>query len=288
MEYDLIVIGAGYWGTAITLQARKKGWNVIALDDEDVRSGSRNASAICDPKAYQSNVFKKYWPADWTQQDLQDSLSWLVDRGAVKTREYFWNKFAGTSIREGGEALYLPNPESLCSLAKPAKVIVEGGNTGNTIELFTSKGVFRSRCLAVAAGYRTDDMLKILGLSQVGVSSLYGRGIVASGRSRCDVPVSVMIRPYCKHTVRDWGNGFKVGDTAEKTPNPKRLEDLRIVGRAVLEDYKELQLNEGYRPVTDRFLVCKIAHNVVVATGGHRLGLGLAGLAAKKTMEALS
>lgn len=290
--WDAVVIGSGYWGAGIAAHLADAGKSVLVVDDGDAKSGSRNASAICDPAAYESSVFKKYWPPDWDASDLDYSLNWLLAHGGRKVRENFWNRFAGTAPRDGAEAIYLDCPEPLMmtprSVKRAARVVGgESGFGGVTVE-FDYSTITRTRQLVVAAGRRTDEVLTSLQLKPVGVRSLFGRGIVARGTPVTDTPVSVMIAPYRKHTVRDWPGGlFKVGDTAEEKPNDKKLEDLRTVGRAVLAGYEEVQLNEGYRPVMDRFTVEKVAPNVVVATGGHRLGLGLAGLVGRKTLEAL-
>ena len=95
-----------------------------------------------------------------------------------------------------------------------------------------------------------------------------------------------MIAPYVKHTVRVWPNGlWKIGDTAEKKPNEKKLENLRTVGKMVLEDYQEIAVTAGFRPVLDRFTVEKVSSRIIIATGGHRLGLGLAKLVSVKVGE---
>jgi hypothetical protein len=124
------------------------------------------------------------------------------------------------------------------------------------------------------------------GIKPIGVTKLAGRGIIAKGIPKEVLPVSVMIRPYCKHTVRNWFNYFKIGDTAEKQLVDKHLENLRTIGRDVLDNYQEINIQLGYRPVLDKFTVESIA-GLIVATGGHRVGLGVAGLVAKKTLEAL-
>lgn len=271
--YDLLVVGAGYWGAAVAFEAKRRGWSVAVIDDGDPRSGSRNASGICDPRAYHSSVFAKYWPPNWQPSDLTESLAWLVDRGGYRVREYFWNRFAGTAPRTGAECVYVADPTTLTRSAYPR----------------LNKGVrdVPHRRLLVAAGYRTDDVLASLGLPTLGVRPLPGRGIIASGTPSTPLPSSVMIKPYVKHTVRSWAGGFwKVGDTAEQEFKDSRLEALRDVGRACLKDYVEVRVNEGVRPVLDRFTVEKLMPRVVVATGGGRLGLGVAGLVAEKVLEA--
>lgn len=293
MIYDMIVVGAGYWGAACASEARRRGRTVLVIDDADPKSGSRAASGVCDPKAYKSDVFAKYLPADWKPL-LNDSFQWLLDNGGVLTTERFRNHFAGTESRGGAECVYVPTVDTILSLAgETVRAGVVGGSLGETVCVSGTDGrAYVGRRLLVAAGYRTDDVLRSVGVKPLGVGRLYGRGILAAGTPREAVPVSVMIKPYVKHTVRPWGaagsNVYKVGDTAEERPNDKLLEGLRTVGRLVLSGYREAAVTEGYRPVLPQFTVEKVGRNCVVATGGHRLGLGLCGLVARKVEEALS
>src|SRR5438105_9356992 len=178
--YDLLIIGGGYWGCGVAIAARESGLSVRLVDDGDLRSGSRNASAIADLKAYRSPVFSKYLPPDWTRTDLQDSFTWLVDHGGVVTREHFWNHFTGKGPRLGNESVYLPAPDTLAkqsdAIRVPGKVV--GGTIEDKVEVKLLVGsVLRGRYLVVAAGYRTDEVLACLNLPSVGVGRLYGRGI---------------------------------------------------------------------------------------------------------------
>lgn len=270
------------------MEARCAGKSCLVIDDGDPKSGSRNASAICDPNAYNSSIFSKYWPPSWNKSHLNDSIGWVLDVGGRWVTERFLNHYQKRDMREGHTVIYLPSPESLTDsigdkLSSRVKAFGEG-KAGVTVQ--TDAGRLSCRHLVVCAGYRTDEVLESGGLEPVGVTGLYGRGINAKGRPVMKHPVSVMIAPYVKHTVRVWPNGlWKVGDTAERKPNDKKLENLRTVGRMVLEGYEEVAITEGFRPVLDRFTVEKVSDRVIIATGGHRLGLGLARLVAVKVGE---
>lgn len=297
---DLIIIGGGYWGASIAVHAKEQGWDALVLDSGDRLSGSRNASGICDPKAYGKPLFKKYWPSDWTKEDLLYSLNWLIQIGAKPTREYFWNHFEGTKPRIGVEAIYLDDNVHLMRLAQPRlnlgatsiyvsnKEIIVGTNDAKFVRL-------RCRRLAIAAGYQSDQVLVQAGFAKLKLTQLFGRGLVVTGKPRLELPMSVMLRPYLKHTIRSWGNNYRIGDTAESTREPSTgrwekelgLGNLRTIGNLTLKDYREIKIVEGYRPTAERFIVEKLTNNVVVATGGHRVGLGLSGLVGRKVVEML-
>lgn len=306
-RWDLLVVGAGYWGSGIAYEAAQKGWKVAVVDDGDLRAGSRNASGICDPKAYKSSVFSRYWPPEWNPSELDDSIAWLIDQGGYWVDEWFWNRFQGTTPRAGARCVYLDGGFGALIPYRIQGKILDGEPEGGfwNIRLENREGKtswVEARRLAVAAGYRTDEVLDSLGLPGVGITPLYGRGLLARGSPSREVPVSVMIRPYTKHTVRPWkgrphdGSWFRIGDTAEEEDRVnsesgrRRWESLLTVGRSVLDVFRPGPVIQGYRPVAERFLVEKVSGSgppVAVATGGHRLGLGLTGLVARKVMEVL-
>jgi glycine/D-amino acid oxidase-like deaminating enzyme len=289
LTYDLIVIGGGYWGAGIAYEAKKRGKRVIVLDSKDPLSGSRNASAICDPSSYKSPIFSKYFPSDWSKEDLDNSLSWLIERGGKVTQEGFLNSFQGRSYREGAKAIYIDSNETITGLVDSQRFEVENIiEDSRRVSVWEGESCISCTYLVLAGGYSTDKLLEDSGLCRLGVSKLYGRGILSRGTTQSKIPVSVMIKPYVKHTIRRWGKRigeYRVGDTAENTPKETAITNLRIVQNTILKDVREINLIEGYRPIADKFLVEKISPRIVVATGGHRVGLGLTGLVAKKALE---
>ena len=50
---------------------------------------------------------------------------------------------------------------------------------------------------------------------------------------------------------------------------------------------KTVRVLDGMRPVCERFTVCEIAPGLVAATGGHRVGLGIAGTIAERALRIL-
>lgn len=295
---DLIIIGAGYWGCGIAIEARKAGKAVMIIDDANPMSGTRAASGICDPKAYNSQIFAKLLPKRWESNLslLKDSFDWLLRNGGYQVQEKFWNQFAGTAPRDGAKCIYIDSP---AAFKKPVGDLIyqdtfhrawtEGGFWKVTV--LGHKGIYTCKHLVVAAGINSGTTLINCGLSAVNVGGLYGRGLVVRGNPVAPLPCSVMIRPYCKHTVRTWDGRkdlFKVGDTAEPRPRETAFTALHRVGHHCLgEGMEVVTISEGYRPVMDEFTVEKVGPNCVLATGGHRVGLGLTGLVAKETLEML-
>jgi len=293
---DLTIVGSGYWGSATANVARSKGISCCIIDDGDKQSGSRNASAVCDPGAYSSDIFSKYWPQNLDRSKLGESIDWLKTVGGYEVLEYFWNMYQDRPIRPRSKVIYLPEPETLTDQVNDIRRVGRVSNIEehqNYVETFYTnidngeEFVVKSKSVLLATGYRTDSVLtEVCRMSPIGVGKLLGRGITCKGKPTTELPVSVMIKPYVKHTVRVWTKGrLKVGDTAEKVESPNKLKNLRTVMDTVVASPKSVKIQTGYRPVLDRFLVDKVSSRIVVATGGHRLGLGLSKLVADKVLE---
>jgi len=285
---DLIVVGGGYWGAAVAFEAGLRGLQAVVLDDSDPRSGSRNASGILHPKTYSSPLFKKYMPDDWTKDDLAASFAWLKKHcGAVETVEHFtnWTR-TDLGVRKLPVGYYLPSNEALTGLVIPigVKVVDIISQDGDWIV----NGIIRAPRLVVAAGIHTDGVLALAGVAPVGVTALFGRGLGVRGPTPYPSPLVVQTRPYRKFETRPWGDLIRVGDTAEVRPDEAKYRaELRAVADWLAPGSETVRWFEGYRPVCEKFTVRLVAPGLVAATGGHRMGLGLSGLVATKTLGLL-
>lgn len=303
MVYDLVVIGGGYWGTAIAYESFRQNFGyTLLLDDADPMGGSRNASGIVDPKIYFGDERKRVMlPDDWTKDDILLSLIWLSQYGgAYPIKGSFLNMMAGARMIEprpestqclhiSGQAFFRIHPrlrETVTSI-EPCRM---HGRGAKGWRVFThEKGIYETKNVVIAAGYRTDDVLKLAGLPPLGVGKLFGRGLIFTGKPQYSTPLTIMTRPYTKYTIRPWETDgqFRLGDTAEINPNANRALELTGLGCILATDFKRIAEPQGYRPVLPKFTVKKIAPDLVVATGGHRVALGLSGHVAKVALELL-
>jgi glycine/D-amino acid oxidase-like deaminating enzyme len=288
-NHDLIVIGGGYWGSAVAHEARQRGLDAAVLDDFNPASGSRNASGILHPKTYSSPLFKKYMPADWSKADLLASFEWLKKHcGAVETVEHFtnWTR-PDLGVRKLPVGYYISSNEALTGLAEPFNEKVDAIRRSDG--LWIVNGMFRAPRLVVAAGIGTDSVLALAGVAPIGVTSLFGRGLGVRGLTTHPSPLVVQTRPYRKFETRPWGDLLRVGDTAEVRPDEAKYRgELRAVADWLAPGSETVEWYEGYRPVCEQFTVRLVAEGLVAASGGHRMGLGLSGLVAVKTLEMLS
>jgi hypothetical protein len=267
---------------------------VRVLDDADPLAGSRNASAIVHVHTYDSPIFADLWPRDWSREELERSLGWLVETcGARPSVETFWNldrRDLGQRTSRERPPLYLPTNGALLDLVAAERRRVSAlWRDGAEWIAETWEGPVRGRRVLVAAGYRTDEVLASAGLGTLGVRRLFGRGLLVEGRAVVALPAMVMGGPYRKYAIRDWAPGVvRVGDSAERTPREGHAAFLRKLAEAIVPGGREVGWMAGYRPVLDRFTVAKLADGLAVATGGHRMALGLAGLVARRAVSMLS
>lgn len=282
---SVIVIGAGYWGAPITHTLRNAGKTVICLDDQDPLSGSRNAAAIIAPHVYRTDKLKGMLPEGWTQADIDQSVAWATKMGrGVEYQEGFLNimpSAASATVRipdKWATSVHFPEG-AIIDLVEPRQEKVctirhgEGGwNVVTTVQTYVADTV------VIAAGYRTDEVVKLAGLPPIGVQKVFGRGIVGTGTPIHRLPLAVMTRPYTKMGLREWGPGqFYVGATKERTPHESNRDALDRLAEKMVTGWTLVKRMEGYRPATgDKFILREIAPKLIVATGGNRFGLGVA------------
>lgn len=294
--YDLIVIGGGFWGTACAVEAQERGLDTLLLDDDRPMAASRNAAGIVslgwyrwrmtrDRKDVTGNIF-----ADtFARSDADYGVRWLLERGLLRqTGEEFFSLRGNRQFRS--DLYLLSSPADLFQLAprKYLTVLQLVRERGHWL-IVTREQTYTARGVVLAAGAFTDELLTASGLEPVGVTGLRGRGLLLRSDRRLDVPYTVQIAPYSHVTLRPWSNGLiRVGDTVEKTPGgDARLEPLQRVAGWVVPGFRQERMLDGLRPVLPKVLIKPVAPGLVVATGGHRVGLALAPRAAQLALEQL-
>jgi hypothetical protein len=264
--------------------------SVVTMDSRDPNAASRNAAGIVCRHWYKQNTISGMTPVSWTSTDVNDGIKFLEEFGLEKTGEIF-TSYMCPEEKFRDDCYLVPS----CNILESQVVITEGTVSyivplKGVVRVVTSLGNLYARRVVVAAGVHTDELLRASGLPVIGVRRLRGRALIARVESPLDIPVTHMSRPYTHWTVRNWGNGLvRVGDTVEKTfeGGDSRLGECRRVLRSVCGSATEMRVLDGYRPVCKQFTVCNVAERVVAATGGHRVGLALAGLVARKCLELL-
>ena len=271
---EVIVIGAGFWGSAITRELRDRGHEVTLVDSMDPRSGSRNAAWTCQPWVYRAPRFRHLLPEGWEPQ-LDKSIEWLVQwMGAEWVTEEFQNLPRMTPHREGRAVLNLTPGRGVLD---PDVNWLISAVTGDGPWWYVSERL-RARWVVLATGYETDKLLERSGLPTLGVKAVPGHGILIKapweGGQR-----EFLVAPYTKYTIRRWtGDLWHLGDTAGSGgAEPLIALANRLFGDGGWQLEADLL---GYRPQLPQYTVREHAPHLIVATGGYRMSLGLCGLAA--------
>lgn len=293
MVHDLVIVGGGYWGTATAIVATQSGRSVLILDDDDLMSGSQNASGIVHQDIYHKKIFEHLLPPDWTDEELEESFEWLeMVAKAHPMPERFLNlDRPDLGVRPLKQrSLYLKSNDSLLALfpktygkAKQIRSIPGG------FAVDTSGGpIYEAKAVLIACGYRCDELIVASGLPPIGVRGLFGRGLIVAGSAQHAVPITIQTAPYTKFELRAWGDHVRVGDTAEKSPNQRYRDRLdRLSTYMFPTDRTVVAEVTGIRPIMPQFTIRTLVPGLFVATGGHRSALGISGLVAKRVVGLL-
>lgn len=289
MVRDLLVIGGGFWGTAIALRASEAGLDTEIIDSNDPKSASRNAAGIVCKHWYKQSTILGMTPSDW-QGHVEVGMEFLNRFSISRTGEEFFSyQNKNRKLREDCYLLNSPT-EVLSAFPRTVARCESIAERVGQVRVTTNLGQVVGKRICIAAGAMTDSILVANNLPTVGVKPLRGRAITAEVSTALDVPCTYMSRPYTHWTLRNWPGGrVRIGDTVEKRldrGDDPLNEPCRLLGE-LCSDVANITVLDGVRPVCKEFVVRKVSDKIIVATGGHRVGLALAGYVADRVMTLL-
>lgn len=291
--YDLIVIGSGYWGTAIQREALSKGLNSIVVTDRQPHMASMNATGIVSLEAYKSKAISKLWSNLFTLADIKESIESLKLEGFLHSEPEFFSSWQNP-VAKKRDTVYLMDDIPYLSSIGPTILGQAQGIVPSSGEWLVHMGaeILRSKAVAVAAGVWTDELLRRSGIAPIGVESIKGTYLQLTGWVGAEGLWTHMTRPYTAFHLRAWHGKHYLGATTERTEaNKKAISELHSAFKAF--GLSSLNMDRaiecfGLRPYVDSGIVCKeIRPGLVVATGGYKVGIGLAPLIANRTMKML-
>lgn len=294
--HDLIVIGGGFWGVAAVVQAREAGVDTLLLDDAHPQGASRNAAGIMSLDWYKFQRKTRIYTPTITNlmgslfaySDAAYGVEWFQERGLAG--------FTGEDYRSAGgqpqfrrDCYLLNNLDAFLSQGQAQSARVQRvAPIHRGWMVFTPDTKYKTRHLILATGSFTDALLLASGLPALGVEALRGRALVYRTNRRFAVPMTYKASVGQQYTFRQWGEGYvRLGDTTERGDNSGALDKLRAYAQTELPQGQEAQVLDGLRPVAKQMIVQVVAPGLVVATGGHRVGLALAPAAARKALALL-
>lgn len=282
------VVGGGFWGTAIALRLNEAGVEAEVLDDADAMGASRSAAGICKLSWYRQDTVRKMMAGVFTYHDFREGFEWLRGQVAVThTPERFVNDVLGTESEHVDN--YLAIPRDLLGLGvRRAAAVRRVVERPTHVELEVADGTRLSYDqVVVAAGARTDELLRAssYGAGPTKVHGLLGRAVLFTAEAApC---VTVMTRPYRHFTYRRFGAQVRGGDTVERNRDERALSELVATAVRLYPGADEFSTIAGVRPVCPRMFVGRVGPRVLAATGGHRVGFGLAGAVSARARDLL-
>ena len=284
-RWDLVVVGAGYWGSAIAEAAEERGWRTLVIDDGDEEGASRNSAGYVRWEWLEGRL-GTILPAWWDDEAKRASMELLPRWGAAGVTEMIHSY--RTDQWSEAPGLFVVNPWDVLHKSHTARVRLVN-RTPAGWQVLTSLGdVIPAHRVVIATGVWTDPLLEASGLEPLGVEQLIGSAVLARGELDHHV-VAYNTRPYHNVTARRWSNGrIRVGETVSRVYPDSHL------GALVNDAYRLFPKLSGFEPILGRrpalpvATVKELGDGLVVAVGGHRIGLALAGGIAQKVMEVLS
>ncbi len=273
--YEVVVVGAGYWGTAITLTLRQAGHEVLCLDSGQPGGASRVAAGLVRQTTLEG--LNAPW---WTTRHSQACQNFVQEPWMQSAEEDLISVYAPSPRRRGG--LWLADSAGFLSLAQASHVQVK--------ELRVEPGGWRLLCagqaeivcqtVVLATGYGSDALLAASGLPEFNITPSPGCAWVSPASQRLDRPVTLAYRlpgdtRTRTATVRNWTPGSHYAGSTTEPRSQEQLEKLSDL-LSLSGSLGEATLLRGIRPVLPQFLVEQIRPGLVVATGGGRNGLASA------------
>ncbi|MGM0555209.1 MAG: NAD(P)/FAD-dependent oxidoreductase [Myxococcota bacterium] len=309
--FDLLIIGAGFWGMSCFKRARERGIDVgivdagFPLDASSASTGVVSANRV-DPDDDQFTLLPDGCDAD----DLLREFGWLEQVGGLEPTRCVKIDVKTGVERDGGQVWLLPDDSDLRALTAISPHRSRFGvrverlerNTGGQFEAsLEGDGTLVADRVIVAVGAWINQM-ELPVEREVEMEFAVGRGVVFDSMAplthKTVQPLKIEVGDQTIFVRRQYG-AFRAGSTWEVVGSPDRPGRLprlqtTAAGRAIFEaiEYltpRHLVLGEagGVRPVTPKPIVELWDDDLVVATGGGRTGLALAGLASWRALALL-
>lgn len=270
---EVMVIGAGLFGSVIAKELRSRGMEVSVIDAGKQNSGSRPAACL----------IRSSWIAGLGKEILQPALKMLDKHYGVETIKFkTGTKYTDVQFVKPNSILKPPDKTRTISGVH----LYKGGWQAND-GMFGQGRVTKAKVVIIAAGIWTPALLPVIGglSGQAGVSFLWPE-------EKIEVPFIHPYAPYKQIVAFNRGDGLWMGDgTAIKQENWTAGHTLRSSARCQNqhETYTSHQTIYGIRPYSKEKPCYLREHqpNLWVATGGAKNGLLAAAWCAEQISKRL-
>lgn len=188
--HDVIVIGAGLFGSVIAAAFRSRGEDVLVIDDNRTGSGSKPAACLMRPSWFSSLGKEVYKPS----LELLDQLYGVKDlpfKTAVGTVSVHWC-----------------NPVSILKGFDLRDTVRKISPSGKSWRVELPRRMETAKCVVVAAGIWSQILAPVEGglVGQAGMACLWPK-------ERLEQPFIKVWAPYKQISAFNRGDGLWVGDS---------------------------------------------------------------------------
>ncbi len=286
MRTDVVVIGAGFWGSAVSDRLQQQlGWQVTLLDARLPEAASKAAAGL----VRESSLERPNAPW-WGPEHRLACREYVEHWGGLPGEEWMISSAERPARRRGG--LWQLWPASLMRPALEQVVHRLQADSGEWLT-HTDTEVWSSRRLVLTAGAQTDALLAASGLRTCGLLGLQGSALVGKASKPLELPHTLGYRLAGDTrtrtlTARCWGDlQLRVGDTCGELES----EQWRVLRGwfQKMGGEEPSQRVWGVRPKrVQGMLVEEWAPGLVVASGGERTGLASAAGVALRVCQLLT
>jgi len=287
LRAELVIIGAGFWGSAIALELQAQGQSMLLIDGELAGSASRVAAGL----VRESSLVKPLAP--WWNAAHTEACRGFLERWGQRGDEFLVSQQNATAgpgrIRPG---LWQLRPQDILQPALPWHVERLQPTQGRWL-VHCRQEVISAAQVILAAGIHCDRILRRSGLEPAGLQPQPGAALVGSTTHPLEMPRTRGYRLPADTrtrtvTARNWGAGqLRVGDTC----GPSQTAQLTMLHHwfAAAGGQRVPQPLWGIRPrYRQGILVQPWRPGLILASGGGRTGLAIAAGVALRVHQLLS
>ena len=271
-RHDVVVVGAGLFGSTIARELRRIGQDVLVIDSQHPLRGSRPAACLMKPS----------WLTSVSKEDQRRAMTVLERHHEVRTIPF------ALGLGRTADVLWI-DPQTIIGGGRQVRFteVLHIAGSPSGWHTTTRDGTFSSRRVVVAAGAWTAPLLNVrhdLVEAQAGVAHLW--------RDAGTSPAIRLWAPYRQLVRFNRGDGAWVGDGTALRPstldNARRQKSLDRCRGFLCEaaDPHPVSLPEaleGWRPYVETSAPCwvgEVRPGLWGATGGAKNGTLAAGWAA--------
>lgn len=286
MRADLVVIGAGFWGSAIALELQALGQSVLLLDAQLTGAASRVAAGLVRESSLEKPL------APWWSAAHTSACRGFLERWGQLGQEFLVSqRDTPDSLGRTRQGLWLLRPRDILQVAVPWQVD-RLQRIADRWLVHCQQEVVSAPRVILAAGIHCDRILQRSGLQTLGLLPLLGSALVGSATRPLEVPRTRGYRlPGDTRTrtvtARNWESGqLRVGDTCGES----QAAQLAMLRRwyAAVGGQGVPQPLWGIRPGSRLGIRVEAwGPGLILASGGGRTGLASAAGVALRVRQLL-